>query len=78
LILLIGQDNQKTPPLYYVENGEDLGVSKTFRILYRHEEILLDDIILFKAHVLVDSQKVITYTYKPFTIILICTSISIY
>lgn len=54
----IGQDNKKTPQLYYVENGEDLGISKTFRILYRHEEILLDDIILFKAHVLVDSQKV--------------------
>lgn len=54
-----GQENQKTPQLYYVESGEDLGVSKTFRILYRHEEILLDDIILFKAHVLVDSQKVI-------------------
>jgi len=54
----IGQDNQKSPQLYYVENGEDLGVSKTFRILYRHEEIMLDDIILFKAHVLVDSQKV--------------------
>ncbi|VVC40832.1 Hypothetical protein CINCED_3A007427 [Cinara cedri] len=51
------QDNSKVPQLYYVENGEDLGVSKTFRILYRHEEILLDDIILFKAHVLVDSQK---------------------
>ncbi|XP_060852396.1 protein FAM135A isoform X2 [Rhopalosiphum padi] len=51
------QDNQKSPQLYYVENGEDLGVSKTFRILYRHEEIMLDDIILFKAHVLVDSQK---------------------
>lgn len=56
----IGQENQKTPQLYYVESNEDLGVSKTFRILYRHEEILLDDIILFKAHVLVDSHKVIT------------------
>lgn len=56
--MLIEQENQKTPQLYYVENGEDLGISKTFRILYRHEEILLDDIILFKAHVLVDSQKV--------------------
>ncbi|XP_050423396.1 protein FAM135A [Adelges cooleyi] len=50
-------ENQKNPQLYYVENCEDLGVSKTFRILYRHEEILLDDIILFKAHVLVDSHK---------------------
>lgn len=58
LYMLSGQENQKAPQLYYVENGEDLGVSKTFRILYRHEEILLDDIILFKAHVLVDSQKV--------------------
>lgn len=67
--MLIGQENQqKTPQLYYVENGEDLGVSKTFRILYRHEEILLDDIILFKAHVLVDSQKV----NKSFIIIFIC------
>lgn len=56
--MLKGQENQKVPQLYYVESGEDLGVSKTFRILYRHEEILLDDIILFKAHVLVDSQKV--------------------
>lgn len=68
LTCLIGQENQqKIPQLYYVENGEDLGVSKTFRILYRHEEILLDDIILFKAHVLVDSQKV----NKSFTIIVI-------
>ncbi|XP_050524395.1 protein FAM135A isoform X2 [Daktulosphaira vitifoliae] len=50
-------DNQKNTQFCYVENGEDLGVSKTFRILYRHEEILLDDIILFKAHVLVDSNK---------------------
>lgn len=64
--ILIGQDDQKTPQLYYVENGEDLGVSKTFRILYRHEEILLDDIILFKAHVLVGSQKVHKFSIFSF------------
>lgn len=59
--MLTGQENQKAPQLYYVESGEDFGVSKTFRILYRHEEVMLDDTILFKAHVLVDSQKVIKF-----------------
>lgn len=43
---------------------ENAGVSKTFRILYRNEEITLDDMILFRAHVLVDSNKVIFYSTK--------------
>lgn len=36
------------------------GVSKTFQILYRNEEVLLDDVIMFRAHILVDSHKVST------------------
>ena len=39
-----------------VVNGT--GVSKTFQILYRNEEVLLDDVIMFRAHILVDSHKV--------------------
>jgi len=31
--------------------------SKTFQILYRNEEILLSDVALFRAHVLVDSDR---------------------
>jgi hypothetical protein len=41
-----------------VVNGT--GVSKTFQILYRNEEVLLDDVIMFRAHILVDSHKVST------------------
>ncbi|XP_065224956.1 protein FAM135A isoform X2 [Planococcus citri] len=39
-----------------VENNA--GISKTFRIIYRNEEITLDDIIVFRVHVLVDSNKI--------------------
>lgn len=39
-----------------VVNGT--GVSKTFQILYRNEEVALDDTIMFRAHILVDSHKV--------------------
>ncbi|XP_071454365.1 protein FAM135A [Hetaerina americana] len=38
-----------------VVNGA--GVSKTFQILYRNEEVLLDDVVTFRAHILVDSHK---------------------
>ncbi|XP_046660513.1 protein FAM135A-like isoform X2 [Homalodisca vitripennis] len=39
-----------------VVNGS--GVSKTFQILYRNEEVCLDDAIMFRAHILVDSHKI--------------------
>ncbi|XP_059470773.1 protein FAM135A isoform X4 [Neocloeon triangulifer] len=39
-----------------VVNGT--GVSKTFQILYRNEEVLLDDVFTFRVHILVDSQKI--------------------
>ncbi|XP_073968672.1 protein FAM135A isoform X1 [Rhodnius prolixus] len=39
-----------------VFNG--VGVSKTFQILYRNEEVTLDDTIMFRAHILVDSHKI--------------------
>ena len=40
-----------------VINGN--AVSKTFQILYRNEDVTLNDIILFKVHALVDAVKVI-------------------
>ncbi|XP_054722072.1 protein FAM135A-like [Uloborus diversus] len=33
-------------------------VSKTFQILYKNEEVVLDDIIVFKVHTLVEGHKV--------------------
>ncbi|XP_063221158.1 protein FAM135A isoform X3 [Bacillus rossius redtenbacheri] len=50
--------NQRTELVFpaCVVNGT--GVSKTFQILYRNEEILLDDVIMFRAHILVDSHKI--------------------
>ncbi|KAJ1522802.1 hypothetical protein ONE63_001958 [Megalurothrips usitatus] len=33
-------------------------VSKTFHILYRNDEVVLDDIMLFRAFILVDSHKI--------------------
>ncbi|XP_068082498.1 protein FAM135A [Anabrus simplex] len=50
--------NQRTDLVFpaCVVNGT--GVSKTFQILYRNEEVLLDDVIMFRAHILVDSHKI--------------------
>lgn len=39
-----------------IVNG--VAVSKTFQILYRNEDVSVNDIVLFKVHMLVDSQKV--------------------
>lgn len=36
--------------------GQNYGASRIFQILYRNEEILLRDVILFRAHLLVDSR----------------------
>ncbi|KAG1694152.1 Protein FAM135A [Nymphon striatum] len=33
-------------------------VSKTFQILYRNEDVLLDDVALFRIHMLVDGHKI--------------------
>jgi hypothetical protein len=39
-----------------IMNG--VAVSKTFEILYRNEDVIVNDIITFRVHMLVDSQKV--------------------
>lgn len=36
-------------------------VSKTFQILYKNEEVILDDIIIFKVHALVEGDRVSLY-----------------
>jgi len=37
---------------------KSIGVTKTFQILYRNDEILLDEVFVFRATILVDSNKV--------------------
>lgn len=51
-----------------VVNGT--GVSKTFQILYRNEEVALDDAIMFRAHILVDSHKVNMFVWFHTTVLL--------
>ncbi|CAL4149096.1 unnamed protein product, partial [Meganyctiphanes norvegica] len=51
-----------------VVNGA--AVSKTFQILYRNEEVHLDDHVLFKLHVIVDSHKLVQTNEKH--LLLIC------
>ncbi|XP_022657922.1 uncharacterized protein LOC111248975 isoform X2 [Varroa destructor] len=41
----------------YVINGQT-AVSKTFQILYKNEEIILDDVVTFRVHSLVDGHRV--------------------
>lgn len=36
-----------------------VAVSKTFQILYRNEDVVVNDVILFRIHVLVDSSKIL-------------------
>uniref|UniRef100_A0A8D8VMD1 Protein FAM135A n=1 Tax=Cacopsylla melanoneura TaxID=428564 RepID=A0A8D8VMD1_9HEMI len=36
----------------------EVAVSKTFQILYRNEEVKLDDIFLFRVHMLLESNKI--------------------
>ncbi|XP_014676914.1 PREDICTED: LOW QUALITY PROTEIN: protein FAM135A-like [Priapulus caudatus] len=40
----------------YVEN--DVVISKTFQILYRNEEVSVNDVALFRVHLLVDATRV--------------------
>ena len=39
-----------------VMNG--VAVSKTFQILYRNEDVSVNDVVVFKVYMLVDSQRV--------------------
>ena len=49
-----------------VINGS--AVSKTFQILYRNEDVAINDVILFKVHMLVDAQRVrISLSYGVYT-----------
>ena len=36
----------------------DMAVSRTFQILYRNEDVVINDVILYRFHTLVDSSKV--------------------
>ena len=40
-----------------------VAVSKTFQILYRNEEVNVNDLIVFKVHMLVDLLKVRILTF---------------
>jgi len=45
-----------------------VAISKTFQILYRREEIDINDVILFKVHMLVDVNRVCTVTVPMYCI----------
>ncbi len=47
----------------------DWGISKTFYIIYKNEEIELDDQFNFKLSVIVDAQNVIKRKTKHFVLI---------
>ncbi|KAL1129277.1 hypothetical protein AAG570_013806 [Ranatra chinensis] len=55
IIILILPGSELAFPACVV-NG--VGISKTFQILYRNEEVILDDTLLFRVHILVDSHKI--------------------
>ena len=52
-----------------------VAVSKTFQILYRNEDVSINDVILFKVHMLVDSHRVsFPYTWhSPILVNAVCT-----
>ena len=45
----------------FVDKYTTTGVSKTIEVYYKHEEVQIRDIFLFKVHMLVDSTKVCSY-----------------
>ena len=46
-----------------VING--VAVSKTFQILYRNEDVTINDVIIFKVQMLVDANKVRSFIFFP-------------
>lgn len=50
--------NPKTDLIFPACVVNSTAVSKTFQILYRNEEVVLNDVILYKVHVIVDSHKI--------------------
>ena len=36
----------------------DMAVSRTFQILYRNEDVMINDVILYRFHTLIDSTRV--------------------
>ena len=51
-----------------VING--VAVSKTFQILYRNEDVAVNDVVFFKVHTLVEANKVRYYFLDLFRILL--------
>ena len=44
--------------LFPASAANGIAISKTFQVLYRNEEVLLSDAILYRVHLLVESHKV--------------------
>ncbi|CAB0006557.1 unnamed protein product, partial [Nesidiocoris tenuis] len=55
-MLLVISENELGLPACVI--GGTTGVSKTFQILYRNEEVNLEDTLMFRVHILVDSHKI--------------------
>ena len=42
----------------FLADHDKTAVSKTFEVYYKHEEVIISDVFVFKFHMLLDSSKV--------------------
>ena len=42
----------------FVDEATKTGISKTFEIYYKHEDVVVNDVFVFKFHMLLDSARV--------------------
>ena len=55
---------QESQKLFHVSSVHDsLICSKTFQILYKNEEVVLNDVMIFKVKMLLDEKKVNISSY---------------
>ena len=50
---VVGDENEL--PAHVIS---DMAVSRTFQILYRNEDVMINDVILYRFHTLIDSTRV--------------------
>ena len=56
---VIGDENEL--PAHVIS---DMAVSRTFQILYRNEDVMINDVILYRFHTLIDSTRVSLAFYR--------------
>ena len=56
---IVGDENEL--PAHVIS---DMAVSRTFQILYRNEDVMINDVILYRFHTLIDSIRVSLAFYR--------------